>query len=175
MLNSAQRPNLTVTPSPTCSFAANYHLNFPQPAPIWPCSSVGRATVICSWGRGFESQRGQRFFSLSPCGPIFFLGLSLRRYYLGYLLEHFNLPYLNHFIKYSPMVIRFQAIWLVRWSTVISSYSSDWLYMKNAWLWGCHVTFDSTKTEVIFESAASSDTIYFQINICRWKIICCCI
>ena len=68
-------------------------------------------------------------------------------------------------IKYSPMVIRFQAIWLVRWSAVISSYSSDWLYMENAWLWGCHVTFDST--EVIFESAASSDTNYYQINICR--------
>ena len=30
------------------------------------------------------------------------------------------------------MVIRFQAIWLVRWSPVISSYSSDWLYMENA-------------------------------------------
>ena len=35
-------------------------------------------------------------------------------------------------IKYSPMVIRFQAIWLVRWSPIISSYSSDWLYMENA-------------------------------------------
>ena len=35
-------------------------------------------------------------------------------------------------IKYSPMVIRFQAIWLVPWSPVISSYSSDWLYMENA-------------------------------------------
>ena len=36
------------------------------------------------------------------------------------------------FIKYSPIFIRFQAIWLVRWSPVISSYSSDWLYMGNA-------------------------------------------
>ena len=26
---------------------------------------------------------------------------------------------------------------------------------------------ERTRTEVIFESAASSDTIYFQINICR--------
>ena len=80
-----------------------------------------------------------------------------------------------YIIKYSLMVIRFQAIWLVRWSPVISSYSSDWLYMENAWLVDCHVTFDSSETQVIFESAASSDTIYFQINICRWKIICCCI
>ena len=30
------------------------------------------------------------------------------------------------------MGIWFQAIWLVRWSPVISSYSSDWLYMENA-------------------------------------------
>ena len=29
------------------------------------------------------------------------------------------------------------------------------------------MTFDSKETEVIFESAASSDTIYFQINSCR--------
>ena len=38
-------------------------------------------------------------FSVSQCGPISFLGLSLRRYYLGYLLKYFNLvPYLNHYI-----------------------------------------------------------------------------
>ena len=30
---------------------------------------------------------GVRDFSLSPCGPISFLGLTLRKYYLGYLLE----------------------------------------------------------------------------------------
>ena len=30
------------------------------------------------------------------------------------------------------MVFWFQAIWLVRWSPVISSYSGDWLYMENA-------------------------------------------
>ena len=29
------------------------------------------------------------------------------------------------------------------------------------------MTFDSTETEVIFESATSSETIYFEINICR--------
>ena len=38
-------------------------------------------------------------FSLSPCGPISFLGLSLRRYYLAYLnsllqLTTFKPPYL---------------------------------------------------------------------------------
>ena len=32
----------------------NYHLNFPRPAPIWFCRSVGRATVICYGGRGFK-------------------------------------------------------------------------------------------------------------------------
>ena len=30
---------------------------------------------------------------LSPCGPISFLRLSLKRCYLGYLLEHYNLPH----------------------------------------------------------------------------------
>ena len=84
---------LLVTPSLTYSFAANYHLNFPRPAPIWPCSSVSRATVICSGGRGFEPHR-VRDFSLTPCGPISFLGLTLRTYYLE-LLEHFNLSQLN--------------------------------------------------------------------------------
>ena len=38
------------------------HLNFPRPAPIWPYSSVGRATVICYGDRGFESHQDQRFF-----------------------------------------------------------------------------------------------------------------
>ena len=37
--------------------------------------------------------------SLSPCGPISFLGLSLRRYYLGYLLEYFNLRILKTTIQ----------------------------------------------------------------------------
>ena len=61
-------------------------------------------------------------------------------------------PEITVIIKYSPMLIRFQAIWLVRWSPVISLYSSDWLYMKTP-----------------------GNSIYLQINICRWKIICCCI
>ena len=52
--------------------------------PFDNCSSVGRATVICSEGRGFKPQ----------CEPISFLGPTLRRYYLGHLLEHFNLPHL---------------------------------------------------------------------------------
>ena len=37
-------------------------------------------------------------FALSPCEPISILGLSLRRYYLGYSLEYFNLPQLYHYI-----------------------------------------------------------------------------
>ena len=45
------------------------HLNFSRPAPIWPYSSVGRATVICYGDRGFESHQDQRVFSHSPCGP----------------------------------------------------------------------------------------------------------
>ena len=60
MLNSAQRPNLTGYPSLTCSFAANYHLNFPQPAPIWPCSLVGRVSEVVG-----SNPLGLRDFSFS--------------------------------------------------------------------------------------------------------------
>ena len=37
----------------------------------------------------------------SPCGPISFQGLTPRSYYLEYLLEQFNLPYLNHYIIFA--------------------------------------------------------------------------
>ena len=65
-------PASLVTPSLTCSLAANYHLNFPRPAPIWPCSSVGRAMVICSGGLGFDPHRGQRFSFFLRVGPFSF-------------------------------------------------------------------------------------------------------
>ena len=77
-----------VTTSLTCSFAAIYHLNFPRPAPVWPCSSVGRATLICSGGRGFESHRDQsEALFLSPnllCDYFLSEGITWPKY-LGYL------------------------------------------------------------------------------------------
>ena len=63
---------LLVTPSLTCSFASNYHFNFPRPAPIWPSSSVGRATVICSVDCKFEPHRGQKYFVFPRVGPFLF-------------------------------------------------------------------------------------------------------
>ena len=45
-----------------------------------------------------KDRQSEGYTALSPCGPISFLGLTLRRYYLGYLLEHFNLSHLNHYI-----------------------------------------------------------------------------
>ena len=39
------------------------------PTTIWPCSSVGRVTVIYSGDRWFESHQGQRFFFLHM-GPF---------------------------------------------------------------------------------------------------------
>ena len=39
-----------------------------------------------------------RGFSLSPCEPISCLGQSLRRYYFGMFIQHFNIPELNHYI-----------------------------------------------------------------------------
>ena len=88
--------SLLVTPSLTCSFAANNHLNHPRPALIWPCSSVGRATVHGLFRRSWvRTLPGSEIVSLSPCGPISILGLMLGMYYLGYLLEHFKLSPLN--------------------------------------------------------------------------------
>ena len=80
-LHSAQRPNLTGYPLlAPCSFAANYHLNFlPSSRGGGGGASVGRAMVICFGDRGFESRRGQRFFSFSMWA-LSFLGLALRRY-----------------------------------------------------------------------------------------------
>ena len=85
-LISVERPNLQVTPLLMFEFAANCHLNDPRPATIWPCSSVGRVTVICSGGREVESHRGKRIFPFSVWAHcISFLELSLIRYHFGYL------------------------------------------------------------------------------------------
>ena len=61
---------LLFTPSLSCSFTATY----PRPAPVWPCSSVCSATVICSGGRGFECNRGQRLLLFLRVGPFPFWG-----------------------------------------------------------------------------------------------------
>ena len=41
-------------------------------------------------------------------------------------VSHMIMPLIHWLFDFS------QAIWLFRWSPVISSYSSDWLYMENA-------------------------------------------
>ena len=69
-LTALSSQTLLVTPSLTCSLATNYLLNSLRPAPIWPCSSVSRATVICCGGRGFEPHRGQRVFLFLHLGPF---------------------------------------------------------------------------------------------------------
>ena len=87
-----------LTDSLPCSFAANYHLNdlnFPRPTPISPCSSVGRATVICSGGRGFQSHQGQRFFLFCSVWAYFLSRDNAQKVLFGILLEHFNLSQLN--------------------------------------------------------------------------------
>lgn len=60
---SVQQPNFTcyVYPLYVCSFQCRFITILIYP-PIWPCGSVGRATVICSGGRGLEPRWGQRFF-----------------------------------------------------------------------------------------------------------------
>ena len=76
--------------------AANSHLKLPRPAPIWPRSSVGRATVICSGAHGFESHRGQRFFSFSVW-PHFLSKAVTQKVLFGIFLQQFNLPHLIHY------------------------------------------------------------------------------
>ena len=95
MLKSAQRPTFLVTPSFTCSFAANYYLNFPRPALIWPCSSAGRATVICSGGRGFRSRRSQRFFSFSVRAHFLSRAIAQKETFEIFILQHFSMLYLR--------------------------------------------------------------------------------
>ena len=70
-----------VTPSLTCSFAVNYHLNFPRPVPTGLVAQLveQRDLFRRSWVR---TPTGSEIFSLSPCGPISFLGLTLRRYWV---------------------------------------------------------------------------------------------
>ena len=46
-----------------CSIV-NVNVNHPRLAPVQSRNSVGRAMVITSGGRGFDSRRGRRFFPL---------------------------------------------------------------------------------------------------------------
>ena len=52
---------------------ANDGLAHPRPIAVNSCRAIQ-----------VSNPTGVRGFALSPCGPISFLGLSLRRYYLGY-------------------------------------------------------------------------------------------
>ena len=93
---------------------------------VWPLSTIIKPKYMlnsaqrlaqCSGGRGFEPHRGQRFFSLSPCGPISYLGLTLSRNYLG-LLEHFNLPLLTlNICKSKPDVFSDTVNQYLEWSS----------------------------------------------------------
>ena len=76
--------------------AANYHLNFPRLVPIWPCSSVGKVTVIRSGGRGFEPHRGQILFS-SSVWAHFLSGANTQKVLFGIFIQHFKIriPHLN--------------------------------------------------------------------------------
>ena len=95
-LKSLSGQPLQVTCSLTCSFAANYQFNFPRPAPIWPCSSVGKATEIVPAVVG-SNPTGVRDF-LSPCGPISFPWAIAQKVLFGIFIQHFNTPHFNHYI-----------------------------------------------------------------------------
>ena len=65
-------------------FAAIHHLKSSPTFSVRPCSSVGRVTVDLSGGRGFDSHRGQKIFSLPrvvPCFPL--LGLTPSGLFMG--------------------------------------------------------------------------------------------
>ena len=67
--------------------------------PICPCSSVGRATVICSGGRGFELHRGKAFFLFFLVGPFPFWGYRSEGIILDQIIQQFNLPHLDDYKK----------------------------------------------------------------------------
>ena len=76
---SATRPTfvLNVTLHCTCTYSltCNWHLHFPRPAPVWPCSSVGGAVVITKVVGSIRILVG---VSLCPCVvPIPSVGLAL--------------------------------------------------------------------------------------------------
>ena len=71
------RQTLLITSSLTCSFDPYHTHNY-----LSSCGSVGRATVICSEGHGFESHWGMIFFSFCLYGPISFQGSDSEKYYL---------------------------------------------------------------------------------------------
>ena len=52
--------------------------------------------MICSGGRGFEPHRGQRF-SLFLRVDHFHSRANAQKVSFGTILEHFNLPHLNHY------------------------------------------------------------------------------
>ena len=76
-----------VTPWLSCSFPANYHLNYLRPAPTWHCSSVGRAMVVCFGGRGFESHRALFLSRAIPQKESFVIFIQHFKY--KYSLETF--------------------------------------------------------------------------------------
>ena len=66
---------LLVTPSLTCLFVANHHLNYSRPAPVWFCSSVGRASIIYSDVVGTNPTHVRDCFSLSVW--VHFLSMAI--------------------------------------------------------------------------------------------------
>ena len=72
--------NVTLPCTWTYSLQCHWHLHFPHPALVWPCSSVGGAAVIKSGGRGFNSHPGQSF-PVPLCGPDFICRVNAHMVY----------------------------------------------------------------------------------------------
>ena len=96
ILNSAERPNLTGYLSLTSSVAAITILISHNQLPSGLVAQLleqrwSVPEVVGSNPAGLET------FSLSPRWPIFLLGLTLRRYYLGIFtaIQYFNIPHLK--------------------------------------------------------------------------------
>ena len=82
---SATRHNIHMYPY--FLFAAIHHLKSSPTFSVRPCSSVGRVTVDLFQGRGFDSHRGQKIFSLPRVVPCFrLLGLTPSGLYTSELI-----------------------------------------------------------------------------------------
>ena len=78
------------------SHCSVFYLSVPRRVPIWPRSSVGRTTLICSGGRGFESHQGQIFFPFSLSAHFLFNSrAAAQKLLFGISILQFSIPNLT--------------------------------------------------------------------------------
>ena len=123
------------------ALASKLNTSFDQQRLIWyvfrlPCKIW--CTIKNKQARHSQTPPGSETFPLCPCGPISFLELALRRYYSGYLLEHFNVSHsalvdqnhvLCHFYWLCELLRASNAVFMIE-----AEFPGVCVYMSNV-LW----------------------------------------